>query len=241
MVLLTLPYWLLVQPPASAGESITGVMSLSALDALDCPATVLRDTAWTFAVQPAPYGITTLSRATVAVPTAFGTYAVSGVASPSWVDLSVKGAAHWRVTNSYRIGAAGTLRYMQAEGFASLWRGSLSLHATSNIDSVWTIGVGVDDLVFDATDRTLRLGVARRDVVTMSIDLHLSPTLPSFLSVGLLAEPYPDITMRLTIRTSPLTTSLAARCSLLPSVPFIVQFDHVQHVGLRTTLIVELP
>jgi hypothetical protein len=241
MVLLTLPYWLLVQPLASAGESVTGVMSLSVVDALDCPATVLRDTAWTFAVQPAPYGITSLSRATVAVPTVFGTYAVSGVASSSWVDLSVKGAAHWRVTNSYHLGVAGTVRRMQAEGFASHWTGTVSLHATSDIDSVWTIGVGVDDLLFDAVGRTLRLGVAHTDVVTMSIDLNLAPTLPSFLSVGLLAEPFPDLTMRLTIRTSPLTTSLAARCSLLPSVPFIVQFDHVQHVGLRTTLIVELP
>lgn len=220
---------------------MTGVMSLSAMDVLDSPATVLQDTAWTFAVQPAPYGLLSLTQAAVAVPTPFGTYAVQGVASPSWIDLSLKGAAHWRVTNSYHIGAAARFRWMSAAGFASHWRGTVSIHATSDIDSVWTIGIGVDDLLWDATERTLRLGLSRADVVSVALDLHLSPVLPSFLSVGLLVEPFPDLTMRLTIRTSPLTTSLAARCSLLPSVPFIVQFDHVQHVGLRTQLIVEIP
>lgn len=242
---LTMLTWCLVSP-ARAGESVTGVMAMSAVETFPAPCATSADSTLTFSVWPMPYGVADLTRSAVTLSTTLGTFGIVGVASSSWVDLSCQGAEYWRVTSAYRLGAAASVRWMQAAGFPSLMEGRVRLHAAADLDSLWTIGIGVDDLLYTATadvapQRLLRLGAAFRGNVTFSADLVLGPQDQTTIILCSRFSPINVLDVRLSIRTEPLTASLAVRTDLPSLTPIIITFDHVQHLGLRSSLSVALP
>lgn len=135
---------------------------------------------------------------------------------------------------------------MQADGFPSHLEGRLRLHAAADIDSAWTVGVGVDDLLysssFDAEPiRALRMGAAYQRTFTVACDISLGRAMSSFLQLTFVTPISENVRCRVSIRSEPLTVSAAVRLDDLVSIPVTISADHIQHVGLRTMLVVEVP
>lgn len=245
MVLLTLLHWCLVSP-ALGSDSVTGTTTLNAQEAFDAPCSSVRDSVVTFGIWPAPYGITEASRGTVALTTPFGSFGLIGSAHRGWIDLQPSWSEQWHVTTAYRVGATASVRWMQADGFPSHLEGRLRLHAAADIDSTWAVGIGVDDLFYSSTFdaepmRALRMGLAYRRTFTVAGDLSLGRATSSYIQLTFLTPISDHILGRVTIRSEPLTVSAAVRLDDVVDIPITIRADHIQHVGLRTMLVVEIP
>lgn len=135
---------------------------------------------------------------------------------------------------------------MQANGFPSHLEGRLRLHAAADIDSAWVVGIGVDDLYYASTFeaeplRALRIGLAFQRSFTVACDVALGSDVRSYIQLTFLTSIDTTVTFRISIRSEPLTTSIAVRLDDVVSVPITINAEYIQHVGLRSMLAVEFP
>lgn len=172
-------------------------------------------------------------------------FALEGMASESWLDLTALGSHAWSLTDKFNIGVSGNMRAFGAQNFRVLWEGGLDAQSTIDLDTTWTLGMGIENLISASTadvilPRTVRIGAAFKTSVTIAMDLIAATNAEPGLQLSALASLNNNINFRARVLSAPFIISLDVQ---LHQDDFVITllFDHHTAIGSSIGCVVELP
>jgi hypothetical protein len=196
--------------------SDTGATVLTPLDGAWCVqpgAERLAVGAW-----PAPYGIVALSRGTLGVPL-LGSYVMLGGGSGGgWTQVEVCGLRSFQVTEVFQVGAVAGLGWASAKGFSSRTSASIGVQGRVLLDSVWTLGMAVDNLVFLSSwrgppPRSVRIGCSWTGACVLAADVLLRTASPAALLLSAMVPLADEVMVRAAVLTEPIGVEMSVRLS----------------------------
>lgn len=241
----------------------TGRTAISLLDRISLPALTQYDTVWAAGIKPAPFGLPALTEGLFVAPLHLATLSLRGHASAQWVDLQPRAMRAWNLTPSFRVGAAGSLRYTLAPGFSAHFEFLADIHAIVTLDSDWTASCLVENAVRLGTTTNAHLGTVGSTVESaLESPLHgprihvavartigvwvgsIDIALASGQDLGLTCEAAHvlDNTLRwrASFCTSPFVLCAAIALPLQDDgIAIVIEAAHIEHLGYRTMLGVE--
>ncbi|MCX6141267.1 MAG: hypothetical protein NTX15_10660 [Candidatus Kapabacteria bacterium] len=229
---------------AYAQQSASGCGILTPIDAIAVPARAI-DSTWAASAEPAPYGLTELSRGTVAasLPHIPLLLWVSGSASEGWSNLTVGGFSNWSAGTDFRIGVRSSLNLSVFRGFSSVCAAKVGINAVFRRKE-WTFGASIDDLAVVGSRAAPWVRVAAMvnlDFYDLALDVIMNSTNEMGLLLTGVWRPVPVLELVLGLLTAPTTIRLDGRISAFGDLAVVVGLQHFEGLGFSPHIALQMP